>query len=105
MRVHPDPLATYRWHPAQMSKSFAARQRDRLEVIRRAVEGAQRAGRVVPGSLQREAYASSWATAAWFVEPSDRWQSVKWRARALALQPTKLSHYKALVKSFIGANR
>jgi glycosyltransferase involved in cell wall biosynthesis len=100
--AHPEALATYRWHPGQMSKSFAARQQDRLKVIARAIEQARARGRKVSGSSEREAYSSSWAAAAWFVAPTDRLQAVKWCLRALAAQPLRLSNYKLLINSAIG---
>ncbi len=102
VRVHPEPLASYRWHSAQMSKSFEARQRNRLEVIERAVTLARRVGRPLSRSLERRAYGNSWATAAWFVAASDRWQASKWCVRALAWQPLQPAHYKLLIKSLLG---
>jgi glycosyltransferase involved in cell wall biosynthesis len=102
VRVHPDALAGYRWHPAQMSKSFEARQRNRLEVIRRAVNGARQIGRPVSRSLERKAYGSSWATAAWFVASSDQWQAWRWSLRALAWQPMSASYYKLVIKMMLG---
>lgn len=102
VRVHPDALASYRWHQGQMSKSFAARQQNRLEVIRRAVNLARRLGRPVSRSLERRAYGNSWATAAWFVAPSDGWQAWKWGVRALSWEPLKPNRYKFLIKTMIG---
>jgi glycosyltransferase involved in cell wall biosynthesis len=101
VRVHPDPLASYRWHSAQMSKSFAARQRNRLEVIERAIKLARELGRPVSRSLERRAYGNSWATAAWFVAASDHWQASRWCLRALAWQPLHPAHYKLLIKSLL----
>jgi hypothetical protein len=102
VRVHRDALAAYRWHPGQMSKSFAARQRNRLEVIRRAVNRARQMGRPVSRSLERKAYGNSWAAAAWFVASSDRSQAWRWSLRALAWQPWSVSYYKLLIKSMLG---
>lgn len=102
VRVHPECLAVYRWHPGQMSKSFHDRQRDRLDVIQRAVELARERGVVVSRALERRAYGTSWATAAWFVASTDRWQASRWCLRALACQPFELNHYRLLVKSILG---
>jgi glycosyltransferase involved in cell wall biosynthesis len=102
VRVHRDALAAYRWHPAQMSKSFAARQRNRLEVIQRAVNRAKQIGHPVSRSLERKAYGNSWATAAWFVASSDQWQAWRWILRALAWQPLSTTYYKLLIKTMLG---
>jgi hypothetical protein len=102
VRVHRDALAAYRWHPAQMSKSFEARQRNRLEVIHRAVTRARQMGLPVSRSLERKAYGNSWATAAWFVASSDQWQAWKWSLRALAWQPLSVTYYKLLIKTMLG---
>jgi glycosyltransferase involved in cell wall biosynthesis len=102
VRVHPEPLAAYRWHAGQMSKSFAARQRNRLEVIQRAVNRARQAGHPVSRSLERKAYGNSWATAAWFVGSSDQWQAWRWTLRALAWQPLSKPYYKLMIKTILG---
>jgi glycosyltransferase involved in cell wall biosynthesis len=101
-RVHSEALAAYRWHPAQMSKSFEARQRNRLEVIQRAVNRARSVGRPVSRSVERKAYGNSWATAAWFAASSSQWQASKWCLRALAWQPLSSSYYKLLIKTMLG---
>jgi len=101
VRVHPDALASYRWHAGQMSKSFEARQRNRLQVIERAVNLAKRLGRTVPRSLERKAYGNSWATAAWFVAPHDHWQASLWCVRALTWDPFSLTYYKLLIKTLL----
>jgi glycosyltransferase involved in cell wall biosynthesis len=101
VRVHPDALATYRWHAGQMSKSFRARQLNRLQVIDRAMRLAQDLGREVPRSVARKAYANSWATAAWFIAPSNHWQASVWCLRALAWQPFSPAHYKLLIKTIL----
>jgi hypothetical protein len=85
-----------------MSKSFSARQRNRLQVIERAVSMAKRLGRPVPRALERKSYGNSWATAAWFVAPTDRWQAFRWSLRALAWDPLSLGHYKLLIKTILG---
>jgi glycosyltransferase involved in cell wall biosynthesis len=102
VRVHRDALATYRWHPGQMSRSFEARQRNRLEVIQRAVKRARQLGRPVSRSLERKAYGNSWATAAWFAASSDQWQAWRWSLRALAWQPFSKTYYKLMIRTILG---
>jgi hypothetical protein len=102
VRVHPEPLSAYRWHAAQMSKNFVARQRNRLEVIRRAVNRARQVGHPVSRSLERKAYGNSWATAAWFAASADRWQAWRWTLRALAWQPFSRPYYVLMVKTLLG---
>ena len=102
VRVYTEPLSAYRWHAGQMSKSFAARQRNRLEVIERAVNRARQRGHPVSRSLERKAYGNSWATAAWFVGSADRWQAWKWTLRALAWQPLSKRYYKLMLKTILG---
>jgi glycosyltransferase involved in cell wall biosynthesis len=102
VRVCRDALAQYRWHEGQMSKNFLARQRDRLTVIRRAIDLARSRGVAVSRVQESKAYGSSWATAAWFVAPTDRWQAARWCVRALLWQPFEPSNYKLLVKAILG---
>jgi glycosyltransferase involved in cell wall biosynthesis len=102
VRAHPEALAVYRWHSGQMSKSFLARQRDRLDVIGSAIELARKRDVAVSRGLERRAYGTSWATAAWFVAATDRWQASRWCLRALVWQPFELNHYRLLVKSILG---
>ena len=88
--------------PRQMSKSFEPRQRNRLEVIRAGRESGSTPRPPLSRSLERRAYGNSWATAAWFVAASDRWQAWRWCLRALAWQPLTPGHYKLLIKSLLG---
>jgi glycosyltransferase involved in cell wall biosynthesis len=102
VRVQREVLASYRWHPGQMSKSFAARQRNRLEVLRRAIGRSRQLGRPIPRSLERKAYGNSWATAAWFAGTSDQWQALRWSLRALMWQPFSTTYYKLMIKTLLG---
>jgi hypothetical protein len=86
-----------------MSKSFKARQLNRLEVIQRAVNLARRLGRPISRSLERRAYLREFVGNRGVVRCTERSMAgIEMVPARIDLEQLTPSHYKFLIKTMVG---
>lgn len=91
-----EPLTRYRWRADSISGEFEERCRDRLEVLRRALELPR--GRQVKWSVARRAHASAWEISAAFAAPRRPDLAIGWYLRSICWWPWKIQVYKDVLK-------
>ena len=98
----PEPLVRYRFHAAGISRNFARMNRERLEVIGRAL--ASRRGKALGAWTKRRIWAQTWATNGFDSRRGGaRSQALADYARAAAAWPLDVRVYKEAVKVCLNA--
>ena len=96
VRLVPEPLTRYRHHSGQMTNRIAARARERVAVVERALSSPR--GQRVSRAVARQARGNVWAIGAWIAAPTDRLTAIGWFLRAARHRPSNLDNYKGIVK-------
>ncbi len=100
VRVCPEPLTEYRWHPVKISLNHDRCRHQRWTVLQRAL----RLNRAKELSWQsvRQAKANVWQASAWYASEASRWKAVSWYGRSLCYWPWDMTVYKAILRCSLG---
>jgi glycosyltransferase involved in cell wall biosynthesis len=100
VRLCREPLLRYLWHKSSAQCNLDVMCRDRLAVVKRALDLPR--GRRLCRAARRRAFANVWSVSAWFAAETRPRKAAWWYLRSVLCWPWDLQPYKGIVKCCLG---